>query len=134
MWMIRSHGRCWSGEHLPLGLLAVVSLIAVVIAFPFCTLIAWHRGSRSAEFDVDEDSAIRKLEQHIFHHGDYKFEYFWMRHAGLAVLVLIGIFEQYCPVRPMSLRASPWPQCIEDSHSNHGECRPRSGVTSVSLS
>ena len=100
-----------------MGLLAVVSLIAVVIAFPFFALIAWHRGSRSAEFDVDEDSAIRKLEEHIFHHGDYKFEYFWMRHAGWAVLVLIGILEQHCPVRPMSLRASPWPQCIEDSHS-----------------
>ncbi len=125
MWIIRSHGRCWSGAHLPLGLLAVFCLIAVVIAFPFCALIAWQRGSRSAEFDADEDSAIRKLELHIFHHGDYKFEYFWMRHAGWVALVLIGILEEYCPVRAMSMRALPWPQCFEDSHSNHGECRPR---------
>ena len=107
--IIGSHGRCWSGEHLPLGLLAAVSLIAVVIAFPFCTLIAWHRSSRNTEFDVDEDSEIRLLEQQIFHRSDYEFKYFWMRHAGWGVFVLIGILEEYCPVRPTSLRATLWP-------------------------
>ena len=95
---IGSHGRCWSGEHLPLGLLAVASLIAVVIAFPCCTLIAWHRASRRGEFEVDGDTAIRKLEQQIFHRGDYKLKYFWMRHAGWAILVLIAVLKEYCPV------------------------------------
>jgi uncharacterized membrane protein len=116
--IIGSHGRCWSGEHLPLGLLAAVSLIAVVIAFPFCTLIAWHRSSRSTEFDVDEASEIHKLEQQIFHRSDYEFKYFWMRHAGWGIYVLVGMLEEYCPVRPTSLRATLWPQCIEDSPSD----------------
>jgi hypothetical protein len=102
------HGRCWSGEHLPLGLLAVASLIAVVIAFPLGAFIAWRRASRTAQFAVDKDSATQKLEEQIFHQGDYEFEFFWMRHVGWAVLVVVGILQEYSPVSPTSLRAAPY--------------------------
>ncbi len=76
VWIIGSDGRCWSGEHLPLGRLAAISLIAVFVAFPFCILIALHRSSRSTEFDVDEDSEIRKVEQQILHRSQKQWKRF----------------------------------------------------------
>ena len=94
--------RCWSGEHLPLGLLAIGALIIVVMGLPFCTLVAWHRHARDVDFEAVEASS-NKLQQQIFHRGDYEVQFYWVRHAGWAVLVLIGILDTICPVWLKSL-------------------------------
>jgi hypothetical protein len=86
-----------------LGLLAIGALIVVVIGLPLGTLVAWRRHARDAEFEGADESASHKLQQQIFHHGDYEFTFFWVRHAGWAVLVLIGILDEVCQVWPNTL-------------------------------
>ncbi len=98
--MAVSWGRCWSGEHLPVGLLAIGALIIIVMGLPLCTLVAWHRHARNVDFEAVEESASHELQQQIFHHGDYEVQFYWVRHAGWAVLVLIGILNTFCPVWP----------------------------------
>jgi hypothetical protein len=101
-WIVWLLGRCWSGEHLPLGLLAIGVLIVVVIGLPLGTLVLWHRQAGGAQFEAAEESgcesASHKLQQQIFYRGDYELKFFWVRHAGWAVLVLIGIFDEFCEV------------------------------------
>ncbi len=81
-----------------MGLLAIGAAIVVVIGLPLGTLVAWRRFARNPEFEAAEESATDKLQQQIFHHGDYELERFWMRHAGWAVLVLVGVLDEFCYV------------------------------------
>ena len=127
--MAISRGRCWSGEHLPLGILAIGALIVVVMGLPLFTLVVWHRHARDADFEAVEESS-NKLQQQIFHRGDYEVQFYWVRHAGWAVLVLIGILDTFCPV---------WPKFSQRSQQRNasvpcGECRPRSGAMWASQS
>ena len=84
-----------------MGLLAIGALIVVVIGLPLGTLVAWRRHARDAEFKEANESASHKLQQQIFLRGDYKLKFFWVRHAGWAVLVLIGILDEVWQVCPL---------------------------------
>ncbi len=81
-------------------------LIVVVIGLPIGTLIAWYRHAHDAEVQLSENrSGTDRLQQQIFQNGDFEFKYFWMRHAGWAVLVLDAILTQFCAVRRFSTAA-----------------------------
>ena len=77
--------RCWSGEHLPLGLLAIFLLIFFVIALPVCTFVAVQRlVRRRTQFGTDNDSASASESDdarmwQAFFPGDYKDHHFWVR-------------------------------------------------------
>ncbi len=79
----------------------------VVIGLPLGTLIAWHRHAQDAEVRFSEDqSRTQKLQREFFRRGDFEFKYYWMRLAGWAVLVLVAILEQFCPVRRLFKRCT----------------------------
>ena len=96
--------RCWVGEHLPLGLMAIFLLVFFVLGLPIGTFIAVQRLVRDRshrELDVeavDPDVSDSERMWTAFFPGDYETEYFWVRHLSWAVLVIICAAKEYWQV------------------------------------
>jgi hypothetical protein len=112
-WLFVAHGRvqethpgcrCWVGEHLPLGLMALFLLVFFVLGLPVGTFIAvqrlvrdrsrWETDVEAVDTDVSDDERMWKA----FFPGDYETEYFWVRHLSWAVLVIICAAKEYWQV------------------------------------
>ena len=93
--------RCWSGEHLPLGLLAIFLLFFFVVALPVGSFIAVQRlvrrrsQLRMGEEAADNEAANAACMWKAFFPGDYEDGYFWMRHLSWAILVVICATKEY---------------------------------------
>ncbi len=104
--------RCWVGEHLPLGLMAVFLLVFFVMALPLGTFIAVQRlirGRSRLEMDdkaVDTEASDDERMWTAFFPGDYEAEYFWVRHLSWAVLVIICVAKEYGKVPTFFCAAS----------------------------
>jgi hypothetical protein len=96
--------RCWAGEHLLLGLMAIFLLVFFVLGLPIGTFIAVQRLVRDRshrELDVKAvDTGVSDSERMwtAFFPGDYETEYFWVRHLSWAVLVIICAAKEYWQV------------------------------------
>jgi hypothetical protein len=112
-WLFVAHGRvqathpgcrCWVGEHLPLGLLAIFLLFFFVMALPLVTFIAVQRLVRGrSRFEMDDGADDNEISDEgrmwkAFFPGDYKAEYFWVRHLSWAVLVIICAAKEFWQV------------------------------------
>jgi hypothetical protein len=96
--------RCWAGEHLPLGLMALFLLVFFVLGLPIGTFIAVQRLVRDRshkELDVEAvhtDVSDSERMWTAFFPGDYETEYFWVRHLSWAVLLIICAVKEYWQV------------------------------------
>jgi hypothetical protein len=110
------------GEHLPLGLMAVFLLVFFVIALPVGTFIAvqrlvrdrsrWETAVEAVDTDVSDDERMWKA----FFPGDYKAEYFWVRHQPkeygqvpthlFVPIILTSIWD--LRDKPVGLRSRYW--------------------------
>jgi hypothetical protein len=96
--------RCWAGEHLLLGLMAIFLLVFFVLGLPIGTFIAvqrlvrdrsrWETDLELVDTDVSDDERMWKA----FFPGDYEPEYFWVRHLSWAVLVIICAAKEFWQV------------------------------------
>ena len=119
-WLFVAHGRvqethpgcrCWVGEHLPLGLMALFLLVFFVLGLPVGTFIAVQRLVRGrARLEMDDEAVDTEVSDEermwtAFFPGDYKAEHFWVRHLSWAVLVIICVAKEYKQVpSPFSCR------------------------------
>jgi len=89
------------GEHLPLGLMAIFLLVFFVLGLPVGTYIAvqrlvrdrsrWETDLEVVDTEVSDDERMWKA----FFPGDYKAEYFWVRHLSWAALVITCAAKEY---------------------------------------
>jgi hypothetical protein len=88
-------------------------LIFFVVAFPVGTFVKAQRlARRGAQLETDDDAVSHARMWGVFFPGDYKDGYFWVRHLGWAVLVVICTVKEYRQVRHPSFCSGRVQLCV----------------------